>query len=365
MAASRQRYTYLGGPDLAAIAGASRYQGPYDVFLRKVEQTETPDNAPMEWGRRLEGAVAQAYADRTGHALAVLNPDNAGSLMLAPQEEGKTWSIIHPEFAFIGGTPDFITTDDANLLLECKTAAEEQLRQVDDEGQPLWGPEGTDEVPLDYLVQCQVYMGLTGRRRADLAVFFLGARREFRIYNLKFDRELYDLLIYKGVAFWRNHVEAQVPPPMDLIPSDLVASHFARKAQASGATLDITPEMMAVALDLEEVGRNRKNLEDREDSLKWQILQAMATMGAQKVQGKAFGAKFSLAIQGGGEGKPVTDYRGIALALAKRQGLAGIPEDLEADFTRPGTPKTPYLMPYFTAVRNAMKKDAEPTQLSA
>jgi hypothetical protein len=90
----------------------------------------------------------------------------------------------------------------------------------------------------------------------------------------------------------------------------------------------------------------------------------MATLGAQKLQGKAFGAKFSLAIQGGGEGKPVTAWQSIAAELARRLGLPGVPEDLVFDNTKPGTPKSPYLMPYFTAVRNAMKKDAADTTQS-
>lgn len=341
------RYTYLGGPDLAAIVGASRYQGPYDVYLRKVERTETPDNAPMEWGRRLEGAVAQAYADRTGHTL----------------EQPAT--LFHPVHAFIGGTPDFLCTDDANLLLECKTAAEEQLRKVDDEGQPLWGPDGTDQVPMDYLVQCQVYMGLTGRRRADLAVFFLGAKREFRIYHLTFDRDLFDIILNRGVSFWHDHVEAQVPPPMDLIPSDMVAWHLARKAQAGGAVLDITPELLAVALDLEEKGRLRKAYEESEEELKGRLLNAMAKLGAQKLQGQAHGAKFSLAIQGGGEGKPVVAWQAIAQELARRAGLPGVPEQLIVDNTRPGKAPSPYLMPYFTAVRTALKKGAAAEPLSA
>lgn len=340
----RPRHTYLGGPDLAAIAGASRYQGPYDVYLRKTGQAETPDNAPMEWGRRLEGAVAQAYSDKTGHTL----------------EQPST--IFHPEFGFIGGTPDYLVTDDAGILLECKTSAEEQLRMVDDKGDPLWGPTGTDEVPLDYYVQCQAYMGLTGRRRCDLAVFFLGARREFRIYTLEFDRELFGLVLEKGVSFWRDHVEARVPPPMDLIPSDLVTSHLARRALDAGSSVDIPADLLPVAMELEAVGRSRGELDGREDQLKARILKEMAALGAQKLQGKMGGAKFSLAIQGGGDGKPVTDWRGIAFQLAKMAGLPGIPHEMEIDYTKPGKPKSPYLMPYFTAVRNAAKKDAPETQ---
>jgi putative phage-type endonuclease len=337
---SRPRTSYLGGPDLAAIVGASRYRGPFAVYLAKVQGVETPDSRAMEWGRRLEQAVAQKYVDETGHA----------------HEQGQT--IFHPEFPFIGGTPDFLCASDLNLLLEVKTAAEEQLRQVDDNGEPLWGPDGTDEIPLDYLVQVTVYMGLTGRRRADLAVLFLGARREFRTYHLEFDRNLYDLVIAKGVEFWQAHVVPRVPPPQDLIPSDLVNGYLARQAQAGGATLEMPAQMLAVALDLEEIGRARKEAEEREEALKAKLLSAMAAMGAQKVQGQAYGAKFSLAIQGGEEGKPWTNWQVVAFELARRLGLSAPPEDLVFDHTRTAKPKNPFLMPYFTAVRNAIKKAA-------
>lgn len=337
---TRPRTSYLGGPDLAAIVGASRYSGPFNVFLKKTQGIEQAMNPPMEWGQRLEMAVAQKWVDVTGHA--VMQPS----------------TTFHPEFPFIGGTADYLCTDDANLGLECKTAAEEQLRKVDEFGEPLWGPDGSDQVPLDYYVQCQDYMGLTGRRRWDLAVLFLGARREFRIYHLEFDLALYEMLVQKGVEFWNNHVLPRVAPPRDLIPSDMVTHYLAQQAQAGGAVVEISPLLQAVAMDLEEVGRLRKNLEEREDALKGQILQAMADQGAQKVQGTAYGAKFSLAIQGGGEGKPVVQWHVIANELAKRLGLPGVPEDLVHDNTKPGTPKNPFLMPYFTAVRNAMKKSA-------
>lgn len=337
---TRPRTSYLGGPDLAAIVGASRYKGPYAIWLQKTQGTEQITNAPMEWGLRLETAVAQKWMDETRHSL----------------EQGG--QVFHPDYPFIGGTPDFPCADDPNLLLECKTAAEEQLRKVDDEGQPLWGAAGTDEVPIDYFIQCTVYMGLTGRRRADLAVFFLGARREFRIYNLTFDPVLYDLVIAKGVEFWQTHVVPQVAPPQDPIPSDMVNDFLARKAMAAGAVLEVSPQLLAAAMDLEEVGRNRKALEDREDVLKAQLLGTMAGLGAQKLTGQAYGAKFSLAIQGGGEGQPVIAWQNVAFELAKRLGLPAVPEDLVHDNTRPGKPKSTYLMPYFTAVRNAMKKSA-------
>lgn len=335
-----ERHEYLGGHDIAAIIGASRYAGPYDVYLRKVERTEIPDNSAMEWGRRLEGSVAQAYADRTGHQLT------------------QPGTILHPTYPFIGGTADFLITDDPNRLLECKTSTEEALRETDEDGEPLWGPEGSDLIPVDYNVQTQMYMGLTGRRKADLAAFFLGRRREFRIYHIDFDRELFDHLIQHGVAFWRDHIEAKRPPQIDPSPSRLVRSHLLTRAQAGGKALPIPADLAALALDLEVAQARRADAEDLEESIKARMIEAMAGLGAQKLQGEADGAKYSLAILGGGEGKPVTEYRAIALELAGRLGLPAIPPELEADFTRSGNPKKPYLMPYFTAVRNARKKAA-------
>ena len=57
----RPRTSYLGGPDLAAIVGGSRYSGPYAVWLRKTQGSVQTTNAPMEWGLRLETAVAQKW----------------------------------------------------------------------------------------------------------------------------------------------------------------------------------------------------------------------------------------------------------------------------------------------------------------
>ncbi len=334
----RPRTSYLGGPDLAALVGASKYKGPSAIYLQKVQGLEEAVRPPMEWGLRLEAAIAQKYSDETGYTL----------------EQPKT--MFHSEYGFIGGSIDFLCTNEPNRLLEVKTAAEEQLRNTDENGEPLWGPAGTDLVPLDYLVQTNHYMGLSGRRRADLAVLFMGARRDFRIYSLEFDPELYAKVVAAGVEFWQTYVVPKVAPPQDLITSSLVTTYLAKQAQAGGAVVEMPAQMLAVALELEEVSRGRKVFEDREEDLKRRILAAMAAMGAQKVQGQAYGANFSLAILGGEEGKPFTAWQPVAYELARRLGLPTVPEDLIFDHTRPGNGKKPYLMPYLTSLRNAIKK---------
>lgn len=337
---SKPRHEYLGGPDIAAICGKNPYSGPYDVWLKKIERLETEITPPMEWGLRLEGAVALKWADETGHQL---NPGH---------------QIFHPEYPFLGGTPDFFCLDDPSILLEIKTSAEEKLYQTDDEGTPLWGEPGTDQVPIDYLIQCQYYLGLSKRQVCHLAVFFLGARREYRVYKIEFDPELYMILIQRGKAFWENHVVPAVEPPYDAAPSDLVLEYLAKQALRGGEKRQLPPRLQPVALQLEHVSFQRLEMERQEEELKAILLADMAQNGVQKYQGSMLDSKFSISIIGSedDEGKPIIRWDYVAEELAKRLGYAEIPKTLIAEKTITGKPRKPYLRPFFNAVRSARKR---------
>ncbi len=338
----RPRFSYLGGPDIAAICGKNPYAGPYDVWLRKVEKLEVELTPPMDWGLRLERPVADKWADERG-------------LSLIPGRQ-----IIHPEFPFLGGTPDFFCRELPKLLLEIKTATEEKLYQCDEEGTPLWGEPGTDHVPMDYLIQVQYYLGLTGCTRAELAVFFLGPRREFRIYSIEFDPEFYSILLERGKKFWETYVIPGIEPPLDAAPSDLVLEYLAKKALKGAQKAEIPANLIPVALQLEEVGFQRQEMERQEDELKAILLANMAENGVQKYTGKMMGVGFSLGIIGSDEdeGKPITRWDWVAEELAKRLGYSEIPKTLISEKTITGKPRRPYLRPFFNAVR---RKRNEPT----
>lgn len=341
------RKRYLGGTDIAKLVGASPYGGPYDVYLQKTGQDPFKGNAATRAGQYLEPAVAQMYADATG-------------LEVKPGAP-----VFHPEFSFLGGNPDFLT-DDPDLGLEVKTAAEEMLYKLNDDGSALWGPAGTDEVPMAYLVQCQFYMGLTGRKHWDLAAFFLGPKREFRIYSLKFDPELYLMLCEAGIDFWLNHMETQTPPPMDLIPSDLVRAHIARKAQAEGNILEANADLEALAMEYRRAAEARKEAETLENEAKARMLEAMGKLGAQKIQGKTDGAKWSVAIQGGGTEKRV-NFGLLLLDYHRKLLNLGVPESeleaLEESYTQ-HFDKSPYLRGYFNSLKKA-KGEPEPLKETA
>lgn len=203
---TRERTKYLGGSDIGAILGFSKYRTALDVWLEKTGRVvNSVDNLPVRFGTFAESFVASEYGAQTG-------------FYLVHSETG----IAHPQYPFMVGHIDryvFDSIENANEfdgeifhgdgscaathLLECKTVS--PFNQSD------WGDLGTDEVPMSYLVQCLWYLAITNLERCDVAVLF--GNSDFRIYEVYRDQELEDLIIAKAAAFWNEYVQLDTPPP--------------------------------------------------------------------------------------------------------------------------------------------------------
>ncbi len=189
----------LGGSDIGALLGFSKYRSAVDVWMEKTgKDIAIRDSLPLRFGQFAEEFVASEYALATGLSLA--NHDAA---------------VIHPEYQFMHGHIDrFALNGDlpligsdgkitASRILECKTA--------NPFAQSEWGEAGSDQVPLSYLVQCVWYMMLTNINRTDLAVLF--GNTDFRIYEITRDLELEQMVMERAIGFWENHVLKDIPPP--------------------------------------------------------------------------------------------------------------------------------------------------------
>lgn len=173
----------LGGSDAGAILGLNKWSTPLDVYLDKIGQAEPiEDNDAMYWGRTLEDIVATEYTKRTGNKTRRINK-----------------ILQHKDHDFILANLDRDLISSKGIL-ECKTA----LRS---DG---WGEDGSDEVPDSYLAQVMHYMAVTNSEFADLAVLIGG--RDFRIYTIKRDDDLINEIVKREVAFWNDHVLAEVAP---------------------------------------------------------------------------------------------------------------------------------------------------------
>lgn len=236
-----QRRTGVGGSDVAAILGLSKWRTPLDVYLDKRGQgAPQPDNEAMRWGRYLEPVVRQAYADETGRELLVL-----------------PYIVRHPVHAHMLATLDGFTSD--GRIFEAKTTRT-------GEG---WGEPGSDDIPQPYLLQIQHYMEVTGFAVADVAVLIGGS--DFRIYEVPADCELQQMLVQAEAEFWACVQRAEPPEPVSL--ADMQARWGRQSMQ--GAVQASEAALQAVQT-LHCIKAQKQAIDEAEEAAKTIVMRALA-----------------------------------------------------------------------------------------
>jgi predicted phage-related endonuclease len=123
--------------------------------------------------------------------------------------------------------------------LECKHVGAYQAKR--------YGPNGTDILPEEHVIQCVWMMSITRRQFWDLAAW-LGPK-DLRVYTILRDEDLERNLIDRCRRFWEENVLANVPPEVSADQAD--ASFFKKRFPvAMGGIREATPEEEALAIHL-------------------------------------------------------------------------------------------------------------------
>ena len=156
---------YLGGRDIPAILGLTRRPSALEVALRhkkalKGQALPTEPTKDMVRGLSLEPWVARRVAAELG-----------------PLRKGER--LIHPEYPFLGATPDYLTEPDRKALVEIKTHAFPVLAPLPDEVvQVAWQQHIARkvgiEVEIAYVAEAAVTPDATVVRDQDGASFPVG-----------------------------------------------------------------------------------------------------------------------------------------------------------------------------------------------
>jgi putative phage-type endonuclease len=193
---SLDRTKYIGGSDIGAILGLSKFRTPLEVWMEKTgKENKTLDSLPLRFGSFAEEFVANEYARTTGFEL-----EHDQSLYIHPT---NTFMSAHIDRFVLGNLKDAKCSHLPTRILECKTANPFTSGN--------WGEAGSDEVPMNYLCQCIWYMAITGINKCDLAVLF--GNSDFRIYEITRDLDLEKMIVQKAASFWSDHVLKDLPPP--------------------------------------------------------------------------------------------------------------------------------------------------------
>lgn len=183
----RYRKCGIGGSDVAAILGISKWNSAISLWLDKTNQTNEPveENEAMQWGTIMEPIIRNHFADVTGKKVVEVKA-----------------MLQHPEHPFMLADVDGLTTDDEGnpAILEIKTASE--YKRV----------EWENDIPSYYQTQVQHYLCVTGVQKAFVAVLIGG--NSFKVYEVDADAEIQSMLIAVEKDFW-NKVQNMIRPEMD------------------------------------------------------------------------------------------------------------------------------------------------------
>lgn len=178
------RKNSIGGSEIAAVLGMNRWKTPFQVWAEKTGRIESSvqQSESMYWGIVMESVLREEFAKRTGYAV---------------KEAHYIFASIDNPFmtANIDGYVDLGNGEYA--VLEIKTAG--NYAESD------WN----DGCPIEYYLQVQHYLYITGMFKAFIAVLIGG--NQFKYIEVDRDEDTIKTIVCCAKQFW-NLVQTDTPP---------------------------------------------------------------------------------------------------------------------------------------------------------
>lgn len=210
----RDRKSGIGGSDVAAIMGLSKFRTAFDVWKDKTSDEITENKSDiLELASYLEEYTAQKYAKLTGHKV-----------------RKKNIELVHKEFPFLKGNIDreiLLDSDRGLGILECKALSTFSFKRV-----KMYG------LPDDYVIQIQHYF-LVGNGKYSWGAFAILNRDngELLTFEVEPDLSLQKSIIDICVPFWNESVLKRIQPVEQI---DTVDTESVKISKFDGAISDLS-----------------------------------------------------------------------------------------------------------------------------
>lgn len=199
----KERKSYVGASEVAAVLGLDEWRTPLEVWSEKtskVERENLDDKMAIKLGNALEDFVARQFMEETGKRVHRVNR-----------------TIRHPRYPFMACNLDRELYGE-NVPLECKTAGEFMSKE--------WRSENA---PTKYLVQVLYQMACTGAPYGYLAVLI--GNREFKWLRVDRDDAMIATIEGRVKHFWENFVVPRVMPHVTKRDNEVLNKLFAEAVE--------------------------------------------------------------------------------------------------------------------------------------
>lgn len=226
-----QRRKGIGASDAAVILGMSKYRTAYQLWHEKLGiKIDNEMSEEQLWGLVHEPTIAAMYEIRTGRQI--------------HQVKGF---LAHPRWPIRYANLDRVARD---RIVQIKTSSV----------YTGWGPDGSDVIPDEYLIQVTHEMDCAAASLCDLVVLLCGNR--MRIYPIRFNPVLAEEIEKSQITFW-DHVTRRVPPAIDwkhATTSDFIEDLFAPGVKV--VTIEDTTEPVNVFVrEYLAIGKEEKRID--------------------------------------------------------------------------------------------------------
>lgn len=232
------RAKFLGGSDVGAILGVSKWKTPFMLYQEKigafVEEVTPAKQKIFSRGHRWEPVVIEMMVDELesrGHTVEVI---------------ARNERYIDPEFDFLA----------CEIDVELRIDGEEvngEMKTVHPFAAADWGAEESDEIPIYYAAQVMHGLMIKPRRRAIVAAL-IGAD-DLRIHWMERDEETIAGIRSREVEFW-NQIQTLTPPqPVD--PEDVKWLY----QRDGGTAIEASDEIVQLVQHLKDMKASAKTQE--------------------------------------------------------------------------------------------------------
>lgn len=191
------RSKVIGGSDIAAVMGLSRWRTPLALWAEKTGRIKNDLSKfeAVEIGTELEEFVSRKFTRKTGIALRV---DNR--------------TFTHKKYPYMVAHIDrWVTGQDA--VFEAKTCSAWKEKE--------WGGE---DIPTEYVLQLNWYLGIVGKKTGYIAVLIGGQKFDHK--QIQFDQDLFDKQVEAARDFMENYVLKDIAPVAQAGDSDTLFGLF-------------------------------------------------------------------------------------------------------------------------------------------